>query len=267
MPSLRELQRGFSAAAIFGDTASALSLGILSDGLGVPERLAVYRNNIFGNYRRVLAATYPVVKRLVGAPFFDAASDQFVRAHPSAHGDVNRYGDEFGPFLGGYAPARELKYLSDVARLEWAIDQAAIADDAALFDLKALAAVPAEKVSSLRFLLHPSARLLASPFPVFHIWQVNQAGHDGDDRVDLGEGGDTLLVLRGAGGVTVERVPPGEHALLTALAANATLGEAVPRAQDVDTTFDLTDALHRHVANHTIVALRVTAGYAPESNP
>src|SRR5579862_1142785 len=196
MPSLRELQRNFSAAIMFDDCAALASLGIVPAGIDPASRIAIYRSNIMGNYRRALAATYPVVRALVGAPFFDAACDVFVRAHASARGDVNRYGGDFATFLRSYAPARDLEYLPDVAGLEWAVDQANIAADTPPLDTTALAAVSPDRVVNLQFVLHPSARLLTSPFPILHIWQVNQPGFAGDDRVDLGEGGDDLLVQR-----------------------------------------------------------------------
>jgi hypothetical protein len=256
MPSLRELQRGFSAAALFGDGAAVVRLSIVAGDLDPQTRIAIYRNNILGNYRKVLAATFPVVRRLVGGPFFDAATDQFVRGHPSRHGDVNRYGGDYAAFLVSYPPARELNYLADVARLEWAIDQANIAADAAPFDMTALAAVVPDALGELRFRLHPSARLIASPFPILRIWQVNQPRHEGDDRVDLGEGADTLLVTRGGRGVAIDRLGKGEHAFLSALAANATLGVASSRAGEVEPEFDLASALRRHVASHTVVAFR-----------
>ena len=75
-------------------------------------------------------ATYRVVRELVGAPFFDAAVDAFVRAHPSTGGDLNVYGGEFADFLAAYPHARDLPYLPDVARLEWALDEAHRAADA-----------------------------------------------------------------------------------------------------------------------------------------
>src|SRR5258706_7705388 len=122
MPSLREVQRGFATATVFGDTAAIAALGVVGGGLDPVARIGVYRNNVLGNYHKALGATYPVVRRLVGAPFFNAAVDAFVRAYPSRHGDVNRYGGELARFLAAYAPARELPYLPDLARLEWAID-------------------------------------------------------------------------------------------------------------------------------------------------
>jgi hypothetical protein len=256
MPSLRDLQRSFAAAALFDDAPALAAAGVVAGALNAATRIGVYRNNILGNYRRALAPTYPVVLKLVGAPFFNAAIDAFVRAHPSTRGDVNRYGGELARFLAAYPPARSLAYLSDVARLEWAIDQANIAADVPPFDFLALRGVPEESWGGLRFVLHPSARLIASPYPILRIWRVNQPGHRGEVAVDLGEGGDALLVLRTAEGVSVERLAPGEHALLDALSAGATLADAVARASKSEPSLDLTAALLRHVAAQAIVGFR-----------
>jgi hypothetical protein len=262
MPSLRELQRDFAAATVFGDAASIARLGIVAAELSPSVRIGVYRNNVLGNYRKVMAATYPVVRRLVGSAFFDAAIEAFVRAHPSTGGDVNRYGGELAPFLSTYPPAQELAYLPDVARLEWAIDQANIAADADALDLVTLADVPENVLGELSFALHPSAQLVGSPYPILHIWQVNQPDRGGDERVDLGEGGDSLLIARGRNGVTVARLTPGAHGFLQALARNAKLADAVERALAAEPSFDVPATLRECVAELTIVAFR-----APGSSP
>jgi len=256
MRSLRELQRGFIAAALFGDTAALSGLGIVAGALDPAARIAVYRNNVIGNYRHALAATYPVVRRLVGSAFFDAAIAAFVRAYPSLHGDVNRYGGDMARFLATYPPARAQAYLPDVARLEWALDQANIAADVPPLDLPALAAVPVATLGGLRFALHPSAQILRSRHPIFRLWQVNQPGYAGDDRVDPEEGVDLLLVRRAADGVVIERLAAGEHAFLMALARARRLDDAERRGVAADAAFDLAEVLKRHVAAQTIVAFR-----------
>jgi len=256
MPSLLDLQRNFCAATLFGDESALRTLGIVPGALDAKKRIAIYGNNVFGNYRKVLAATFPVVRRLVGVAFFDAAVDHFVRGHPSTRGDVNGYGADFALFLASYRAARDLAYLPDVARLEWAIDQAAIAADAPPMDLEALAMVPPDVLPELIIRPHPSVHVLASDFPLLSIWKANQADDTSDGRIDLDAGGDLLLVARGADGVTIERLAAGEHILLAALAAHSTLGIAAARAVDADDRFDLTAALRRHVANHTLVAFR-----------
>jgi hypothetical protein len=259
MRSLPELQRDFVAAALFGDEAALRTLGVVSGRLDPAARIAIYRNNVLGNYRRALGATYPVVRRLVGTPFFNAASDAFVRTYPSRHGDLNRYGGELARFLATYAPASELPYLADVARLEWAIDQASIAADAPALDLEALARVPVEARGELRFALHPSACLVVSSYPIFRIWQVNQVDFRGDDAVDLAAGGDRLLVLRCAEGTTIERLGAGEQALLAALARGASLSDAAELVASAEPAFDLAYHLKHHVAAHTIVSFRLPA--------
>ena len=103
MPSLRELQAGF-ADALLGDDGAPPAFATIPTGRAV-ERMAVYRRALFANYRNALGATFPVVRQLVGAPFFDTAVDAFVRAHPSTSGDLNVYGDAFGDFLAGYPHA------------------------------------------------------------------------------------------------------------------------------------------------------------------
>ena len=266
MPSLRDLQRAFCAATLFEDPVALASLGIRGGRLEPAARIQVYRNNVLGNYLKASAATYPVVRRLVGAKFFATAVEHFVRGHPSRRGDVNRYGGEFAMFLASYPPARDLAYLPDVARLEWAIDQAGIAADAAPLDLESLAAVPSHLQGSLRFALHPSARLVVSPYPILRIWQVNQPDYAGDDRVDLAEDGDALLVSRGDAGVSIERLGAGERSLLAAFAANVTFADAALRADEAEPGFDLAAAMRRHVAGQTIAAFRAPLSSTPGSN-
>src|SRR4029450_4994245 len=122
MPSLRDLRSAFAAPLFPGGDAAPSFATVPADRAA--ERIAVYRRAVFANYRNALAATYPVVKRLTGAPFFHAAVDAFVATHPSTSGDLNIYGDTFGAFLASHAPSAGFPYLADLAALEWAQDEA-----------------------------------------------------------------------------------------------------------------------------------------------
>jgi hypothetical protein len=257
MSSLRELQQRF-AEAVFGGPAVASSFAAGAPALA-DDRIGIYRNTIFANYRKALSATYPMVKRLVGGESFHGAVDAFVRTHPSTCGDLNIYGDCFADFLAAYPPAAELPYLADVARLEWAIDEAHRAPDSSRVPeavLAALSIAPPARLPALRFRLDASCRLVASPFPILRIWQTNQDGYTGDDRVSLGDGGDALLVRRDPHGISLERVFAGDHAWLSALGSGEPLGVAIDRGQSADLTFDLGAALRAHIAAGTIVAVR-----------
>ena len=256
MRSLRELQQDF-ADALAGPEHPVPAFAPTPGG-SATERFAIYRRAVHANYFNALSATYPVVRRLVGTAFFRAAVNAYVRAHPSLCGDLNVYGDAFGAFLAHYAPAVDLVYLPDVARLEWAIDEAQRATDTARAPglvLAALSLVPAERLTGLRFRLAPSCRLVGSDYPVLRIWRVNQPDYDGDDRVGLDESADRLLVRRDARGATLERLSAGEFAWLSALQAGATLAGAIEAAQGADASFDLGDALHAHIGSGTLSSI------------
>jgi hypothetical protein len=256
MPSLRELQKGF-ADAVFACDGAALPFAIAGSGDGA-ERIAIYRRAIFANYRNALVATYPVVRELVGAPFFNAAADNYVRAHPSVSGDLNAYGDAFGDFLASYPHAAGLPYLPDVARLEWSIDEANRAVDSlpnAAAVVAMMSAVAPDRLPSVRLRLAPSCRLVASDFPILRIWQVHQSAGDRDLRVDLDVGGDAVLVGRGIDGISLTRLTPGEYHWLAASAAGQTLGDAIDAAQRVEPAFDFAATLRTHLATGTIAAI------------
>ena len=253
MPSLRELQQDFAATLFAGEDAAPPFATIPEDRSA--ERIAVYRRALFSNYRAALAASYPVVKRLVGAAFFDPAVDAFVAEHPSTSGDLNVYGDAFGAFLAAYPHAVNLPYLPDVAALEWAQDEANRAADERMSPRDVLAELTIMATVDLpaaRLTLAPSCRLVFSRYPILRIWQANQDDYVGDERVSLEGGPDRLLIRRETGGVTIERIGAGEHAWLGALAAGLSLGEAIEAAQDADASFDLGTTLRERIEDGVV---------------
>jgi hypothetical protein len=254
MPSLPELQRQF-AATVFAEPGTAPTF-VLAGDANAAERMDIYRNAVFANYRSALRQSYPVVLRLVGGPFFDAAVDAFVRAHPSTSGDLGDYGDAFGDFLAGYPHAAALPYLPDVARLEWAIDEAKRAADAsasAAAVLAALGRVAGERLPAARLVLAPSCRLVASAFPILRIWRAHQ--DDDVEPVSLDAGAEHVLVRRVGDQVAIATIAPAEHAFLVALAHGSGIGAAIDAARAFDAAFDLGAALRAHLASGVIAGV------------
>ena len=240
-PSLRDLQRSFAA--------SLTSTDALEGGL------AVYRNAVGANYRNAMSASYAVVRELTGRPFFDAAVDAFVAAHPSTGGDLNVYGGNFATFLASYPYARDLPYLPDVARLEWAIDEATRAADSTVSPQRtvaALAALGADDLMQQRFTVDPSCRLLRSDFPVLRIWQAHGAEGDRDFDIDFDVPADHLLIRREGNVPVVERMTGAEHEWLAALQAGHALNLALEAAFARDAEFDVGAMLGKHIASGAI---------------
>ena len=249
MPSLSELQADF-AAAVFGGPEEALLSDLVVDRVAPAERFAVYRSSALGNYAKALRAVYPVVLNLVGERYFDHAAAAYARREPSLHGDLNRYGAAFGDFLASFPGAAALAYLPDMARLEWAMEEVFHAADSPPQDFERLAEA---NWVELRFSLAPSCRLLASPWPVHRLWELNQPGAEWDEDFDIESGGVRLLVRRGGFEVELEPLEEGAFVLLDALAGGAPLGEAYERALETTSDFNVGAALQRQVLEATLL--------------
>ncbi len=251
MPSLLELQRGFRDGVLH--SAETEFMQQVRPGRFAPERhFQVYRNNVFESLTNALKAVYPVVERLVGEGFFRYAAASYIPVHRPESGNLHDFGGNFAGFLAGFPPARELVYLPDVARLEWAMQESFHASVGQPLALDALASVPTEQYGNLRFRLQPSARLLASTYPILRIWQANQPDYTGDHSVNLDEGGVKLLVIRHQD-VEIMPLTDGDYALLAAFASGMPFAEAAQAVLDAQADFDLTGALARHVQQATLV--------------
>lgn len=249
---LRELQHAF-VEGVFTRGEDSILPWIVPDGRSASSRFAVYRNNVFHNFREALRDVYPVIERLVGSDFFDCAADRYTGAFPSESGDLHRFGGAFAQFLASYPPAAALPYLPDTARLEWFAHLAFHAADHPPLSVERLRLLAADDYDRLQFRLHPACHLLASDYPVHRIWEVNQPGYQGEGTVNLALGAARLLVRRPHYAIEVEALTPGEFTLLAQLADGAALGEATARACAIDSGFDLGEALHKHVRTATLV--------------
>lgn len=257
MLSLRDQQAGF-AAAILSSAATGVP-DIRADGISPAARLGFYRTNVFENYRKALTATYPAVVKLVGDGFFGVLASEYILRQPSRSGDVGRHGEQFAEFLRRHASARELPYLSDVARLEWSMEESFNEAEHAPFSLASLAAVPEEHQGRLRFLLAPSCRLMSSRFPVLRIWEVCQPDFESGATVNLRQGAVNILVRRQGFSVIAEVVPSGEFAMLSALARGDGFADAYDCARREDGGFDPAAFLQKYLLSGVLVDFAVPA--------
>jgi hypothetical protein len=242
MMKLRELQAAFRADILRNEAGVAPA--VLGDGLAPDARLRIYRNNTLITLTEALKATFPVVCRLVDERFFAYAADAYIRAHPPRAPCLSEYGGDFASFLEGFPPTASLAYLPDVARLEWALNEAYHAADAPPLDPAHIAAVPAERQAALRFTSHPAMRLFRSGFPVDRIWEANQPASADPGPIDLDAGGCALLIWRAGIEVRYRSLGDSRFAFLSALGNGASLEDAYRAGIALDADFDLTEALH-----------------------
>lgn len=259
MPDLVTLQQRFSAAlADIARSDDAVPL-IAGDPAHALNRLAIYRGNVTANAIRALAATYPIVCKLVGGEFFDALVRAYCREHPSASGDLNQLGEKFADFVSVFPHTQALPYLPDVARLEWLAHSAHYAADHAPLDTGRLASIQERDYPRLAVTLHPAVAILASSYPVFRIWEVHQDDYRGDIAVDLASGTERVVVHRPQFRVAVAALSGGEYRFLGAIVQGKLLGDALQEAVAIDAGFDLSQSLQRWIAANIVVGLDVAA--------
>ena len=212
--------------------------------------LEIYRNNYRGNLHDALAGAYPVTEKLVGRDFFRMLARLYIAQHPSLSSNLNRYGKGLAEFLAAFEPARQLMYLPDVARLEWACHCAYFAEDAEVLDLVALAQIPDTHYDGLILHIHPACHLVCSAYPIADIWHANQTDAGAD--IDLGSGASNALVSRGNDAVTVSELSAAEAAWFSRIQKGIPLGKATTKTMSQHAGFDLQSLLLNLMAKNIL---------------
>jgi hypothetical protein len=224
MSALAELQRNF-AGAVRLMPAEVDVLGIMANGLAPARRVAVYRNHHRISLTGALAANFPTVARVLGEGGFPAIATDYVAFAPPTDPCLGAYGAGFAEFLLGDARLRELPYIGDVARLDWAFSTAERADDVQAFAPGHLAALASEGLAGLRLAAHPSATLIRSRYPLLRIRDLAR-GDAGVSGVSLDEAGVDLLVWRRDGVVDCAELDESGARLVAGLIASEPLSVA-----------------------------------------
>ncbi|WP_248794541.1 DNA-binding domain-containing protein [Pseudomonas sp. MWU13-2105] len=247
-------QASFSAALL--DTEQPCPPGLCSaNGADPASRFAVYRNNVQSSLINALADSYPVVMALVGEEFFRAMAGLYVQHFPPVSPILNEYGRDFGGFIQGFAPAANVPYLADVARLERLRINAYHAADAPPLSPEQIGAHLAdpEALGRLQVRLHPSLAVLNSAHAVVSLWSAHQ-GEGQLEQVDPTQG-EAALVLRRHWQVEVFRIDFGTLMFIQSLQNHCPLELAIAYACDASAAFEPSHALALLIRYSAIIHL------------
>lgn len=248
-------QRAFARALLDPDLPAPDGLEA-RHGLPPARRFAVYRNNICVGLVDALAERFPVCRQLVGDEFFRAMARRYVRDFLPRTPILFEYGVGFAAFVASFEPARELPYLCDVARLEYAVGQAYHAENAAPLAMDAIRAFPVDRLEEATATLHPSTHVVASKYPIVSIWRRHMSD---DDMAPLElDHGEEALIVRPELAVIVAVLPAGGATFVDALKGGRTFEEAVHAATARAADFDLTACLQALFLAEAFVAIDVS---------
>lgn len=238
---------------------------------GTPARarrgLAAYQANAGAVAVRALTVAYPTVAQLVGEESMAALARAFHARHLPERGDLATWGEALAGFIAADPQLADTPYLADVARLDWALHEAAqAADDQA--PAEGLALLASADPARLRLRLRAGWAVIVSPHPLHAIWAAHQAEGpadpsaqppaDPDDRFAAVRAAfaagraDALRVRRASFQPVAERITPDVARFESALLAGQALAGALEAAGD---GFDMADWLIDTLRRDGIAAL------------
>lgn len=250
-PSLSELQAGFARAMIDG-AEPALLPWIGTRGIEPAARLQIYRNAILATQVASLVASFPAVERMLGVDCFDGWATRYAAWHGSHSGNLQNLGDDFADYLEAQSELASLRWLGDLARLDWLRQCTIMAADTEALDASSLpAALLAAGDDPLLDLL-PCVHVIAADFPVLDLWRYCESPQT--LTVDLAGSAQGVLLWREDGQVAMQACTPAAVALIAALKNGAPVSAAVAAAHalDADAPIDalLTPLLSRALIHH-----------------
>lgn len=175
---LGRLQQDFSQALFNVNAKTDLEVASQfvqdQDGLTAIQRVGIYRNSVHGILSQHLAAVYPVCQQLIGGERFSLLCDVFIDHQSPDTPYLAEFGRAFADFLKHYDALKDLGWVVDIARLEWARHAAWHKANQAPANFAQLAQFDEHQQAALCFSLPESAQLLHFLVAADEIWSAHQ---------------------------------------------------------------------------------------------
>ncbi len=130
--------------------------------------LQTYQANADASAQRSLQTAYPVIAQLIGDEAFAHLARDFWAQHPPTRGDLTQWGGELTGFIARIPALQTEPYLSDVAKVEWALHTAATTADRDA-DLATFSLLVEHDPNDIALLLASGTALISSAYPIASI--------------------------------------------------------------------------------------------------
>lgn len=219
------------------------------------KRFNVYRNNVMVSLTEALLSSYPVVSQLVGEEFATAMARVYAGENLPKSPVLFEYGGDYGDFIEQFEPAKTLRFLADVARLEWAWLCAYHSADHQPLAIESLAQFGEKELGGLCFSFCPGVALLRSDYPIVSIWSAHQGDELDEELLRSSQKGEWALVNRPETDVLVRTLEPSTYAFFASLQDGFPLGVAIDKGNTFS-HFDPAEAISAIFETQTVVAIK-----------
>ncbi|HEU4394985.1 MAG TPA: putative DNA-binding domain-containing protein [Planctomycetota bacterium] len=231
------------------------------------EQVGIYHEGWFARLLGILKDDFPATAAAAGAKGFAPLARAYLEAHPPRDPNITWVGDGFAAFLAGRRGLARRAFLSDLARLEWAVTSIFDRADGPVLDIDALREAGAGRIAAARFPRASTAELLEFRHPVNAYLDAVRRG--GRPRVPA-PARTAVLVSRAGTQVRRMELPREALAALKALYAGKSLsaavdaaGRAAGRKRAADLPSRVTAWFGEWVANGAFAPAVVPGGRAP----
>jgi Putative DNA-binding domain len=150
-----------------------IPLGGHGSAHGDDRGLHAYRAHALAQAEGALMTVYPVVTQIMGAADAALLARALWHSYPPHAGDLAAWGGDLAILIDAQAQLTDVPFLSDLARLEWALHTLAALPDLQA-DWPSLAHLAEGDAHQWRGRWAPGLAVLSSAWPVVSIWQAHQ---------------------------------------------------------------------------------------------
>jgi hypothetical protein len=172
MSHLSKLQYQFQTR-VLDPRAAGTPLWVSAGGRADPvTQVTVYSHAYRARLQEVLTKDFPAVHMAIGDDDFYQLADAYIQAHPSKHFSLREFAQHLPEFIRQHAYHQERPWLTELACFEWTLCSAFDAADAPQLTEQSMAAIAPEHWPQLRFVAHPSLRLVNFAWNIPEMWKV-----------------------------------------------------------------------------------------------
>ena len=231
MPGFSKLIDDFGAGLQGGPVPAGVTATSATE---VERRFAVYRNNVAHSLSQALGRRFPVIERLVGAQFFAALAQAYLKGNRPRSPVLLEWGDSFAGFLRDFPPLAGYPYMADVARIEYARGIAFHAADGIEATSRDFMTMDPD---TMGLKLHASVQVLRLAHAAVTIWAQNQPGQT-PAPIDPTRPEIALILRARDYSVPVVAISAADAAMIDALKAGAPLTASATVALTIDPHHD-----------------------------
>ena len=228
MNHLSKIQADFQAYLIDSTKGAAFKAQIIDDAkVGATKRLGIYYDAYRFRIIEALATAYPKLIMLLGDDLFASTARSYIDAYPSTFRNMRWVGGNLQTHLQHTLPQHPIA--AELAAFEWSLGLAFDAEDALILTLQDLAAIAPEDWAALKFIFHPSLRVLPLQWNVLQIWNALDKEETPPAASQINE---PCVVWRKDLNSHFRSLDLAEYAALQQLIAGASFGDLCEKLQE-----------------------------------